>query len=420
MELGRAKGTRDFLSEEKILRQEVERVIQQTFEVYGFSPIETPVIELAEVLTAKYAGGEEILQEMFTLQDQGKRKLALRYDLTVPMARVVGMNPQIKLPFKRYQMEKVFRDGPLKPGRYREFVQCDADIIGPSSAKADAECVSLAKEIFQKLKIPVVIKINSRKVLDAILEESKIPATKRETVILTIDKLEKIGFVGVEKELRQKKIAPAQIKEIKKFITLTGTSKQKLAALKKMVSNIAGVEEIEKVLTYEPCAVFDVSLARGLAYYTGIVIEVFAKKGKITSSLVGGGRYDNMIGAFRGNANLPAVGISFGLDTIIEVLKEQKREMKQSVTQVFVIPIKTFKESLKIAQQLRAANINTEIDLMDKCISKNLDYANKKGIPLVIFIGQEELKKKKVKLRDMQSGKEENLAMTSVIKKLKN
>ena len=418
MELTRAKGTRDFLPEEKLLRLEIENTIQNVAKLYGFAPMETPALERFEILAAKFAGGEEILKEAFKLSDQGKRKLGLRYDLTVPLARVVASNSTLKLPFKRLQIGNVFRDGPLKAGRYREFMQADMDIVGTASIKADAEVINATQEVFKGLKIPISVRVNNRKVLEAILDEAKVKEAVRTTTILSLDKLEKLGLMAVKKELKEKGIKEDAIKKLVRCITIQGSNKEKIQKIKKIVKENEGVKEIEELLAYAPTATFDLSLARGLAYYTGMSVEVFATKSKISSSLAGGGRYDNMIGQLRGSSNYPAVGISFGVDVITDVLKETRKELRQSQTQVFIIPIKTFKESLKVAADLRKNNVNTELDLADKNISKNLDYANKKGIPFVVFIGPDELKKKKVKLRDMKSGKEMLASIQEVIKKV--
>jgi len=419
MELKRAKGTRDFLSEEMILRLDVEDSIRNIFELYGFSPVETPVLENSDMLTAKFGGGEEIIKEMFTLKDQGERNLGLRYDFTVPLARLVAMNPQLKLPFKRYQIGKNFRDGPIKPGRYREFTQCDVDIVGVLSVKADAELANIAVAVFKELKIPAVVKINNRKVLNAILEEVGVKKSQWTSVILTIDKLAKLGLPSVKKELQDKGIETKAITKIIKLITVKGTNKEKVKQLKAALKNKEGIREVEEFLSFAPRVEFDCSLARGLAYYTRTVMEAFALESKISSSIGGGGRYDDMIGSFKGNVSCPATGFSFGLDIIVEVLKEFKKDLKKSVTEVFVIPIKTFKESLKVAQELRSNGINSEIDLMDKNISKNLDYANKKAIPFVVFIGNDELKRERVKLRNMKSGKEELVTVKELIKRVK-
>ena len=184
MELQNAKGTKDIPPEEKIIKQKIVDTLKEVFELYGFNPIETPLLERYETIAAKYAGGAEILKETFKLKDQGKRELALRYDLTVPFSRFVGMNPNLKMPFKRYQIGRVFRDGPIKLGRYREFWQCDVDVVGTKSMKADAECLSIAKEAFKRLNLNVIIKVNNRKILDSMLEYAGVPKGKRTTTIL--------------------------------------------------------------------------------------------------------------------------------------------------------------------------------------------------------------------------------------------
>lgn len=421
MELSRAKGTRDFLPEEKILRQSTENALRIIFELYGFSPAETPLLERYDILSSKYAGGDEILKETFKLKDQGERELGLRYDLTVPLARVAAMNPTLKMPFRRYQIGTVFRDGPLKAGRYREFTQCDVDVLGASSVKQDAELINLAVDVFKVIGIKVVIKINNRKVLDALMETAQIPEEKRGGAILALDKMEKIGLEAVKKELQEKGIFAKPIEDICAWTSTKGTNEQKIKELKKILLNKEGLQEIEEVLSYAPDAVFECSLARGLSYYTGTIFEAFAIESAVTSSLAAGGRYDKIIGLFRGSANqgIPAVGISFGLDIIMEVLKTQKKEIKKSVTQVFVLPIKTFSEAWKVTQELREAGINAEIDMLERNVSKNFDYANVMGIPYVLVLGPEEIKSKKIKVKDMQSGKEEATTLKEFIKKLK-
>ncbi len=410
MELQTAKGVRDFPPEEKILRQQVVDSLRTVFENYGFSPLETPILERFETLSAKYAGGAEILKETFKFKDQGDRDIGLRYDLTVPLARFVGMNPNIKLPFKRYEIGRVFRDGPIKLGRYREFWQCDIDIIGSKSMIAEAELLTVVNEVFKKLKINVEIKINNRKLLDGIMTFAGIKENS-ESAILSLDKTEKIGQDGVEKELKEKGFSKDQIKRL-----FEAVSKKKLIDFERLLKDNEGVKELKELfLLLDELKIsynFDPCLARGLAYYTGTVFEVFAKKEAITSALAAGGRYDRIIGAFlESNKEYPAVGITFGLEPITEILKIKVKDVKKTVTKYFIIPIKTLKESLVIAKKLRDKKINTDIDLMDRGISKNLDYANSLEIPFVIIIGPEELKQKKVKIRDMKSGKE---TLTSV------
>jgi histidyl-tRNA synthetase len=414
MELQLPRGMRDFPPEEKILRDEVISVLKGIFELYGFSPLETPVVERWEVLSAKYSGGEEILKETFKLTDQGGRQLGLRYDLTVPLARFVGMNPTIKRPFKRYQIGTVYRDGPIKKGRTREFYQCDADIVGSSSPLADAECVQLALDVFEKLGIDVEVKINNRKVLYELAQAAEIPEELTEAAILSLDKLEKIGPDGVLREMIERGIARTSAERF-----LSGA--QDREALKKG----EGYRELEPVLSAlrDPRVVWTPSLARGLSYYTGTIYEVYAKNSSVTGSLAAGGRYDNMIGQFLGGSEkIPAVGISFGLEPILEVLKEKhpNRIMRKTVTQVYVIPFKTLlAEGRAICQQLRRAGIKTDMDFSAKGISDGLKYANAYEIPFVVIVGPDEVAAGKVKLRDMRSGEEKLLTVDEVPHQIK-
>ncbi|MAF99215.1 MAG: histidine--tRNA ligase [Nanoarchaeota archaeon] len=414
-----AKGVCDIEPSEKILKNKVVDRLRKTFELYGFSPLETPLIERYETLASKFAAGEDsdALRETFTLQDQGKRRLGLRFDLTVPLARFMAMNPTIKMPFKRFEMGPVFRDGPIRAGRVRQFWQCDADIIGNSSMLADAECLAVVAEGFIKLDIPVTIKVNNRKLLSGILTQCNV--NKKQDAIIAIDKLDKIGKTGVQKELRERKFTKKQIDAIFTFVSSRAT----ISSLKKKLTDeeaLEGIKELEEVFSYlkqmNVKVDFDVALARGLAYYTGTVFEAFANKSKVTSSLSAGGRWDDMIGKFIGDKIVPAVGLSFGIVPIMEVLKEKTKLLEKTKTQVYVLPIKTENECLGIVQQLRKAGINS--DISDKSISKGLDYADALGIPYVLIVGKRELAKKKVTLKNMKTGKEELLTVNQVIKKL--
>lgn len=427
MELMNARGTRDFAPEEKIVRQKIIDMLRATFELYGFSPLETPVIERMEVLSAKYAGGAEILKETFRFKDQGKRDLGLRYDLTVPMARFVGMNPNIKMPFKRYQIGRVFRDGPIKTGRYREFWQCDVDIVGSESMLADAQCVQIANKFFADLGIDVIVEINNRKVLDGIMESAGIPENKRMDVMLEIDKLKKTGLKSVEDEIKKKGIGKEELVKLIEMISLTGPNKQKVEKLRLLLKNETGeqgLKEIEELLSYADGenVVFNIALSRGLNYYTGPVFEVFLKDEKtFGSSLAGGGRWDRMIGDFLGSKKeFPAVGISFGIEPITAVLGMLKKEEKpiKTVTQVYVVPINTVAKCVRICEELRKGGVKTDMDIMGRGVSKNLDYANKMGTPYALIVGEDEVKQKKYKLKDMKSGKEQMLDVKDIVKKL--
>jgi histidyl-tRNA synthetase len=420
MKIPIAKGVRDIPPEKKIIKNQVVDTITKVFQLYGFSPLETPLIERLENLTAKGGVGVECdaIKEIFQLTDQGKRKLGLRFDLTVPLARYVAMNPNLKLPFKRYELGRVFRDGPIKLGRYREFWQCDADIIGSNSMLADAECITAMETVFKELKLPVVIKINNRKLMNGILEQAKIES--KDKVICTIDKLAKIGKDGVSKELKERGLSKKQIDTIFSVIKTNVT----LSELKKKVKSDEGkegIKELEELFTNlkkmgVKSVEFDASLARGLGYYNGTVYEAFLKKGEIKSSVASGGRYDNLVGILGGNKNMPAVGLSIGIEPIMDSLKKQ--DIK-TPTKLFVLPINTTEKCLPILQKFRTAGISTSFSFGKKGVSKNLQYASSFGIPFVAIIGEDELKKKKILLRNMENGYEQLLSLEDVVKKLK-
>ncbi|MBI2659864.1 histidine--tRNA ligase, partial [Candidatus Woesearchaeota archaeon] len=366
MELQIPKGTRDTSPEEKIVKDRIVSTLREVFELYGYAPLDTPILERFDVLSSKYAGGAEILKETFKLTDQGNRELGLRYDLTVPMCRYIAMNPTIKMPFKRYQIGEVFRDGPVASARYRQFTQCDVDVVGSSLMSADAEIVALVYSAFAKLNLDVVVKVNNRKLLNNILDYCGVQKEKQEAAILSIDKLKKYGISVVKGELKEQKIDESRVNKIVDIISVRGNNQEKTSQLKKFLKDSEGLREIEEMLSFLKnmnCdADFDVSLARGLAYYTGTVFEGLLKNSNVKSSVCGGGRYDKMIGAFFGKGNYPAVGISFGVDRIYDALVEKQKITQKTNTQVYIIPIKTLNESMKIAQQLRDAGINTDID----------------------------------------------------------
>ncbi len=423
MKLQHARGVRDFSPPQKKVRQYIVSTIRETFERFGYLPLETPIIERMDVLSSKFAGGEEILKEIYTFNDQGKRELALRYDLTVPFARFVGMNKNLKMPFKRYQIGRVFRDGPIKAGRYREFWQCDGDVVGCSTINAEAELVTIAIAVYKALGLQCEAEINSRKILIGILEQAGITEDKQTSMILSLDKVKKIGITGVKKELKEKKFTTKQIKKIFSFVDSNGTNKQKLALLKSKITNEIGKEGIKDIeavfsLIDTTTILFQPFLARGFAYYTGIIYEFFMKDRKIQSSSIGaGGRYDNMIGSMLGSKQAyPAVGMSFGIDVLSDVLCNKTM---QYAADLYIIPIKTFKQSFILANELRKNGLHVDIDLNSRDLSKNLKYANSLDIPFVLIVGEQELQKKKFTLRDMKTGKEQALDVKGIVKKLK-
>lgn len=428
-ELDTAKGARDFPPEQKIARDKIVEKLKKIFELYGFNPLETPVFERLDVLTAKYAAGTEsdAAKEIFKLEDQGKRKLGLRFDLTVPFARFIGMNSKMKMPFKRYQIEKVYRDGPIKLGRYRELYQCDVDVVGSKSMLVEAELMSLAVKVFEDLGLDTVIKLNNRKILDAVMEFAGIPEEKRASAILIIDKFEKISKQEVEKEFAELGIDECSVAKLLGVINSTGSNEEILSNLKQFLKSQNGAEglkEVEEILSYTNAMglkniMFTPSLARGLGYYTGPIFEGFLREGEFKSSLCGGGRYDKLIGLYLNqNREYPACGISFGLEPIMEMLKQKEKEPIVNVSRVYIIPIQTYNECLKIAKELRDNNIKTDMDISMKGISKNLDYANAYKIPFVLFVGQDEINSGKYKLKDMKSGEEQLLTISEVIEQL--
>lgn len=415
-----AKGVRDFAPNEKIARNYLVSTLQTLFENYGFNPLETPIIERFETLNTKDSGSE-IMKEVFKFQDQGKRELALRFDLTVPLARFVSLNPNLKLPFKRYQIGRVFRDGPIKLGRYREFWQCDVDIVGSSKIIAEAELLNLTKEFFNKIGLDVTILVNNRKLLSAIVEKAGFNPEQFDSIMISIDKLEKIGKEEVKKELIVKGFENAD--EILRLLDVQGDNREKFDYYSKILPENKGLKELKELFSLVQDLNFAPELARGLSYYTSTVFEVKLKNNeKFKSSLAGGGRYDKMIGDYTGNnKDYPAIGISFGIEPILEVMKVQnKLELKNTITKVFIIPIsEVIKECLEIANQLRKNNINTDVDLMNRKFPKNMKFVESQNIPYALFVGENELKDKKFKLKNMIDKSEEVLSIDEFIGKLK-
>lgn len=425
MELQLPRGTRDFPPADAILRDEVIQTMVEVFERYGFNPFQTPILERWEILSAKYAGGEEILKETYKLTDQGGRELGLRYDLTTPLARFIGMNPNVKRPFKRYHIGPVYRDGPIKHGRYREFYQCDVDTVGVHSPLADAELIWVALDVFQQLGFDVEICVNHRELLKDLAQAVGVPEDLTDTGILSIDKLEKIGADGVRQELVDKDFATEQADRWLEAMDVRGTNAEVLHALLATVPNSEAHKELTEMLGYLPDdgrVRLLPSLARGLGYYTGAIFEVFSHDPPFDGAVAAGGRWDEMIGDFLGSDHpYPASGISFGLEPITELIKAQREEsesQRESVVEVYVVPIRLQKEGLDITQRLRRAGLNADLDLVGRGVSDNLKFANAYGIPHVVIVGPKELEQDKVTLRDMNTGEEQLLSLDDAIERL--
>lgn len=409
------KGTLDYLPREEEIRRNIRRTIEDVFIQYGCKPIETPILNYQKLLASKYAGGAEILEEMYTLSDRGKRELALRYDLTIPFAKVVAMNPTLKMPFKRYEIGKVFRDGPIKTGRYREFTQCDVDIVGVPSQLAEAELMMMALDIFAKLKMGVKIQYNNRKLLVGFLRQLNITEQMINRVILILDKIEKISKDKIKEELRDAGLEQTVIEVIDTFLQkdLTGIIEyyQQLAENEDSIKQ--GLEEYYELQSYikrlglEQYCVFNPFLARDLEIYTGTIYEIFLTDKKIKSSIGSGGRYDNAIGGLIGSQQTYAtVGISFGLDVILSALLLEKIEIEDAKLDYYIIPIGRPLEAFLVAKTLRDKGFKVELELGKKKLAKALEKANKEGAKKVVILGDDEVAGNTYKVRDMETGAE--------------
>ncbi|MGP4082594.1 histidine--tRNA ligase [Pseudalkalibacillus sp. R45] len=415
MDYQNVKGTQDYLSNAEGVKRDIKRTLEDVFIQYGCKPLETPILNYTDLLASKYGGGSEILEEMYTLTDRGKRELALRYDLTIPFAKVVAMNPTIRLPFKRYEIGKVFRDGPVKEGRFREFTQCDVDVVGVESQLAEAELMIMALDAFRKLDLKVTIQYNNRKLLVGMLEIFETDPEEMNKVVLILDKLEKVGLEAVLSELGDQGLSRSTLESIRKFLIDKSNSSftyfESYSKQNELVNQ--GLNELKELEDYlgllgaSTQCVFNPFLARGLEIYTGTIYEIFLSDQSIKSSIGSGGRYDNAIGGFIGtNDKFSTVGISFGLDVIYTALSKSITITERSNVDYYVIPLKTQKESLLVASYLRNQGYKVEYELMNKKLGKALEKANKENIPNVIIIGEDEVRNNRITIKNMDSGEE--------------
>jgi histidyl-tRNA synthetase len=419
------KGMRDFLPQEMIKREYVFNVVREVFHLYGFEPLQTPVLELQETLMGKY--GEDAEKLIFNAQHPGgKEELALRYDLTVPLARVVAQyQNEITLPFKRYQLSPVWRAERPQRGRYREFYQCDADIVGVAGMNADAEIIGLIVTALTRLGFPqFAVKINNRKLLTAIGEYAGLQGEPLFNLYRSIDKFDKIGAEGVREELNTRGIPAEVTARIMELITARHPGLEQLDFLEEFLSSLPSAQEAIGELrqlsdhlldagvslqNYE----FDLTMVRGLGYYTGPIFETIITEPNL-GSVTGGGRYDDLVGLFRGES-LPTVGTSLGIERIIDlmdVLNLYPAEIGGTVVQVMVTVFDeaTRGASTQLAAELRAAGVNTELYLQDKNVGKQMNFADKKNIPLVALLGSEEIAQGNVKFKRLRDGEEVTVA----------
>ena len=444
------KGTRDFLPDVMVRRNYIFDTIKGVFKRFGFQPIETPSMENLSTLLGKY--GEEGDKLLFRILNSGDfmsgvqqngevlqaEKIAgkicekgLRYDLTVPFARfVVQYRDQIAFPFRRYQIQPVWRADRPQKGRYREFYQCDVDIVGSNSILNEAELVQIVDEVFNALKINVVLKINNRKVLAGIAEYIGKPDALID-ITVAIDKLDKIGIDAVNAELAQKGLDATAIEKLQPILFMKGDAREKFAQLKSLMSGIEvgekGIEELETLFDYiDDMNVgieyeLDLTLARGLNYYTGAIFEVKAKDVAM-GSISGGGRYDNLTGIF-GLQGVSGVGISFGADRIYDVLTELNLfpEKNGDITEVIFLNFgpKEERYCLPYLQQLRRNGVNAEIYPDSAKLQKQMKYADQRGIPVVVMAGEDEMNNKCFTVKFMKEGRQEKVEAEKLIEIIK-
>ncbi len=415
------RGMRDILPQKMIQRRYVVGVMEEVFESFGFEPLQTPALELAETLMGKYGpDAEKLIYD--ARHREGKETLALRYDLTVPLSRVTAMYPELVKPFKRYQIAPLWRAERPQKGRYREFYQCDVDIVGSSSMLADAEIIALTYTVLSRLGFKQFeTRVNNRKILAAIGEYAGVPSELRGGLYRAIDKLDKIGPEGVREELEKNEIPPAAARQLIDLIAIPGDDLEAVRARLTGFPAAAplaneGIDELEELSRYLPemgvgskNVKIDFTMVRGLEYYTGPIYETIVTEPKI-GSLTGGGRYDKLTGLFSGKY-VPTTGTSLGLERIIDVMEELEMfppEVGRTVTQVLVTVFDAERrpDSIRLARQLRDIGYNTEVWLDVGGLGKQLKYAAAKGIPFAVIVGPDEAAEGAATLRDLTSGEQ--------------
>ena len=448
---GIPKGTRDFSSAEMAKRNYIFDTIKEVFRLFGYEQIETPAMELLSTLMGKYGEeGDKLLFKVLNsgdclagisddeLAERNAAKLSsklcekgLRYDLTVPFARyVTAHRDELVFPFKRFQIQPVWRADRPQKGRYREFYQCDADVVGSDSLINETELVLMMDEVFNRFGINVCIKINNRKILSGIAETIG-EADKIVDITVAIDKLDKIGLDNVNAELREKGLSDEAVSRLQPIITLSGSNEDKLAVLKDVLSGsetgLKGIEETESIFRYVSAVgtkadlELDLTLARGLNYYTGAIFEVKALDVQI-GSITGGGRYDNLTGIF-GLKGVSGVGISFGADRIYDVLNQLDLYPGKSAESTKVLFVnfgeKEAAYAMQIIYRLRHENVNAELYPDVAKMKKQMSYANAKNIPFVVMTGEEEMNERKVTLKDMETGEQTSMGIDDLIERMR-
>jgi histidyl-tRNA synthetase len=420
------KGFRDYTPDQMRLRLQVIQTFRDVFEAHGFEPLDTPALEYMEILTGKAGENEKL---MYHFEDQGQREVGLRYDLTVPLARYIAMHQQESiLPFKRYHIAPVWRAEKPQRGRFREFWQCDADIVGSPSMLADAEGIAVLTEALSRVNLGnAVVQVNHRKLLEAMARFAGVSAELSPVVFRAIDKLSKIGPDGVKAELEKTGVASDSAARVVELVTRTGSNAELLDAAERDLAATPGGEEavadlrqlvayIESLDVPSSSWKIDLSLARGIDYYTGPVYEAVVEEPKI-GSVSGGGRYDGLVGTFLGR-DIPATGVSLGLERILEVIQEfDLVPRKPSIAEFFVASFPdTLRESASIASELRAAGHNADLSILtNRGLGDQMKYGARRGIPYAIIAGADEVGRNVVLVRDLVTGQQQEVARVGLV-----
>ena len=405
------KGTTDYYGKDQLIRNKITDTLKETFIKYNYQPLDSTVLYNYDILAYKYKDDAEILNEMYTLTDQGNRQLGLRYDLTIPFCKFIANQKDLRLPLKRYEIGKVFRNGPVKTGRCREFYQCDVDVVGISGQVIEAEQMQMVVDIFTKLGIDINIKWNNRKLMSIIIEDSNISKDKVEEVIGIIDKIEKISRQDFIKELSKIEIDEETANKLLDNFNKSLTDYIDTYENDERVVACEAIQEIKTLSSYieklnlSNNTTFTPTLARGLSIYTSTVFEFFDKKERLTCSLGGGGRYDKIITDFIDDGNIyPAVGLSFGLEPIYTIIKDEMSS--DNLIDAYIIPMGTEVESLMLARNLRQNNINVIVEMNNRKLKKCFEYASKENIKYVIVVGSDEIQENMYTIKDMTTSEQ--------------
>ena len=417
------KGTFDYMPKDMKVRNDIIGILRSNFEKYGYLPVETAMLNYYDLLSYKYEDDAEILSEIYKFTDQGDRKLGLRYDLTVPFCKIVATNKDIVMPFRRYEIGKVFRNGPVKTGRTREFYQCDIDVVGIDNRFIEAEQMCMAINTYKELGIDVICKYNNRKLMSGLIEYAGISDDKVDSVIGIIDKMEKVSSQELEEMMLDKGIEKEKIDKLFNLFEMELDEYRELANENEKI--YAGVTELTEINEYlnslgiDGNCVFSPTLARGLSIYTGIVLEYFDREERLSCALGGGGRYDKIITNFMDNGNsYPAVGLSFGLEPIFNIKKMEYDD--KSLIDIYMVPLDTNVDTLKLATVLRENGYRILIEMNKKKIAKCFEYADRENIPYVMIIGLNEVENNCFKIKDMKKKEEYSFSREELIKYLNN